>query len=137
MVDRRGVSQDEQQLDLHLAAFSYTERATLLADLGTAVDGAGGWMLDRRQISAHTFEMCVEVQQQCLPELYAALLSGGLELTRESHRVLAERCNCCNYLPSRRGASTIMTLRIAVQLLSDPQGAATPTPRASLRPATA
>ena len=131
------MSQDELQLELHLAAFSYIERAKLLADLGTAVDGAGGWMLDRRQVSPHTFEMCVEVQQQCLPELYAALLSGGLELTRESHRVLAERCNCCNYLPSRRGASTIMTLRIEVQLLSDPQQTSPPTPRASLRAATA
>lgn len=131
------MSQDELQAELHLASYSYIDRTKLLADLGTAVDGAGGWMLDRRQISAQTLEVCVEIQQQCLPELYAALLSSGLELTRESHRVLAERCNCCNYLPSRRGASTIMTLRIEVQLLADPHHTTTPTPRASLRPATA
>lgn len=131
------MSQDELQPELHLPAFSYVERAKLLADLGTAVDGAGGWMLDRRQISPHTFEMCIEVQQQCLPELYAALLSGGLELTRESHRVLAERCNCCNYLPSRRGASTIMTLRIEVQLMSDTQQTSSLTPGSTLRAATA
>lgn len=131
------MNEDQLQTELHLASYTYAERSVLLANLGNAIDGAGGWMLERRQISAQTFEMCVEVQQQCLPEVYAALLGSGLELTRESHRVLAERCNCCNYLPSKRGASTIMTLRIEVQLLSDPQRTAALSPRSSLRAATA
>lgn len=131
------MSQDNLQTELHLACYTSVGRTVLLADLGTAIDGAGGWMLERTQVSAQTFQMRVEIQQQCLPELYAALLASNLELTRESHRTLAERCNCCNYLPSRRGASTIMTLRIDVQLIADPRHAASPSPRASLRPATA
>ena len=94
-------------------------------------------MLDRRQISAVAVELSLEVQLQSLPEVYGALLSSGLELSRESHRVLAERCNCCMYLPRRRGASSILTLHLEVQFLPDPQGRAEAPPMFSLRPATA
>ncbi len=78
-------------------------------------------MRDRRQISAIAVEMSFEVQQQSLPEVYGALLGSGLELSRESHRLLAERCNCSMHLPRRRGTSSIMALHLEVQFLADQQ----------------
>lgn len=137
VADKRSVNEDELQTELQVSSFTYLDRATLLPDLGAAIDNAGGWLLDRRQVSANAVEMALEVQQQCLPEVYGAMLSSGLELTRESHRMLAERCNCCNYLPQRRGVSSIVTVRIEVQFLSDPQHATDVSHRMSLRPATA
>lgn len=115
----RIVNDDETKLEIPLQSFTYLERTAILPELGAAIDGAGGWMLDRRQLSADSLELCVEVQQQALPEIYGALLASGLELTRDSHRALAERCNCCMHLP-RRGTTSILTVRVEVHFLSDP-----------------
>ncbi len=131
------MNDDEIQTELQLQSHTYLDRVALLPELGAAIDGAGGWMLDRRQISAVAVEMSLEVQQQSLPEVYGALLSSGLELSRESHRQLAERCNCCMYLPKRRGASSILTLHIEVQFLADPHQAADVSRLLSLGAATA
>ncbi len=118
--DRLIVNDDDIQLEIALRSFTYLERAAILPELGAAIDGAGGWMLDRRQLSASSLELSVEVQVQALPEVYAALLASGLELTRDSHRLLAERCNCCMHLPRRRGPLSVLSVRVEVHFLSDP-----------------
>ncbi|MGI4758030.1 MAG: hypothetical protein ACRYGF_14405 [Janthinobacterium lividum] len=135
--DKWIVNQDEIQTEFHIQSFTYLERGALLPELAAAIDGAGGWMLDRRQISANAVEMNLEVQQQCLPEVYGALLSSGLELSRESHRMLVERCNCCMHLPNRRGVSSILTLHVDVVFLSDPQHATDIASLMTVRSATA
>ena len=110
---------DELQPELSLQSFTYQERGTLIPELGAAIDGAGGWILDRRPNSASGMEMYLEVQQSALPEIYGALLGSGLELTRESHRALAERCTCGMHLSVRQGASSILTMRVDVHFLQE------------------
>ena len=98
----RTVNEDELQPELLLQGFTYLDRVKLLPDLGGAVDGAGGWILDLRSLSeTRRRNVRLEVQQQALPSVYGALLGSGLELTRDSHRVLAERCNCAMHLSTR------------------------------------
>ena len=108
------------QPQIHLQGFTYAERASMLPELGASIDAAGGWVLERRSISADALEMHLEVQIQALPEVYGALLASGLQLTRDSHRTLAERCNCSLYLRPRRGVSSILLIRAEVHFLPDP-----------------
>ena len=115
------MNDDEQQPEILLQGFTYLDRIALLPELGSAVDAAGGWILDLRSLSATTAELRLEVQQQALPSVYGALLGSGLELTRDSHRVLAERCNCGMHLSSRSVQSSILTLRVEVHFLAEPQ----------------
>ena len=115
----RNVTDEELQPELNLQSFTYLERGALIPELGAAIDGAGGWILDRRPTSANAIEMYLEVQQATLPEIYGALLGSGLELTRESHRALAERCTCGLHLSVRHGAPSILTMRIEVTFLQE------------------
>jgi hypothetical protein len=116
----RKVSNEEYQPELNLRSFTYQERSHLLPELGAAIDMAGGWVMERRSLSADALELQLEVQLQALPEVYGALLSSGLEITRDSHRALAERCNCSQHMRPRRGASSILLLRLEVNFLPDP-----------------
>ncbi len=104
-----------------LQSFTYLDRVALLPQLGSAVDAAGGWILDLRSLSATAAMLRLEVQQQALPAVYGALLGSGLELTRDSHRVLAERCTCSMHVPSRSVLSSILTLRVEVNFLAEAQ----------------
>lgn len=115
------MNDEELQLEVPLQGFTYLDRVALLPELSSAVDGAGGWILDLRSQSATTAELRIEVQQQALPAVYGAMLGSGLELTRDSHRILAERCNCGLHLPSRSVLSSILTLRVEVHFLAEPQ----------------
>ena len=117
----RTVNDEEHQPDILLQGFTYLDRVSLLPELGSSVDGAGGWILDLRSLSATAAELRFEVQQQALPSVYGALLGAGLELTRDSHRILAERCNCSLHLPPRSVLSSILTLRVEVHFLAEPQ----------------
>ena len=67
-----------------LQGFTYLDRVALLPELGSAVDGAGGWILDLRSLSATTAELRLEVQQQALPSVYG-VLSSILTLRVEVH----------------------------------------------------
>ena len=114
------MNDEEIAPEVTLQGFTYLDRVALLPELSHAVDGAGGWILDLRSLSAITAELRLEVQQQTLPSVYGALLGSGLELTRDSHRTLAERCNCTLHMPSRV-QSSILTLCIEVHFLAEPQ----------------
>jgi hypothetical protein len=120
IADRRKVSNEENQPELNLRSFTYQERSHLLPELGVAIDMAGGWVMERRSLSADALELQLEVQLQALPEVYGALLGSGLEITRDSHRALAERCNCSLHLRPRRGVSSILLMRLEVNFLPDP-----------------
>ena len=117
--DSAYVTDEQLQPELNLQSFTYQERGALIPDLGAAIDSAGGWVLDRRPTSANAMEMYLEVAQAALPEVYGALLGSGLELTRESHRALAERCTCGMHLSLRNGLSSILTMRIEVTFLQE------------------
>lgn len=111
------VSDPARQPELRLRGFTYLERNTLMPELGVSIDHAGGWILDRRTLDANSLELMMESQAASLPEVYGALLSSGLELTRDSHRALAQRCLCSQYLPLRRGITGIVLMYVDIQFL--------------------
>ena len=67
---------------LSIQGFSYDERQGLLPTLISAFAECGGWVLDRKTLSARTLEIRLEIQLRSALDLYASIVASGLELTR-------------------------------------------------------
>lgn len=102
-----------------IQSFSYEERQGILATLTTAFVDCGGWILDRKAISASTVEFRIEVQLRSVLDLYAALVSSGLELTRAGHLSLAELCTCRKNLSIAADLGQIVAIRLEISFLED------------------
>ena len=103
--------------ELRLQAVSTRCGAELLPGLMDAIDRASGWILHRHMVSASMLHMHIEVQGRSLMDLYASLVEEGLELSRDSHLLLAEQCTCAHL--HRRARSSIVTLNLDVSLPAD------------------
>ena len=102
-----------------LAAYCYAERTTLLPALNSALAQSGGWVLERRALSATTMEFLFEVQLQTILELYASLVGIGVELTRNAHTSLTELCTCMQHRNSTANPFQVVTLRLEINFLTD------------------
>ncbi len=106
-----------EQPDLHLQSLSHDSIDRVMPALTDAIDKASGWVLDRHMISASIVELRIELQFRALIEMYGALVSSGIELTRESHLLLTERCTCRHFMKTREERSTILTIRLELSFL--------------------
>jgi hypothetical protein len=104
---------------LEIQSFSYEDRAGVLPTLLSALADGGGWVLDRRSLSASTVEVSVEAQLRSIVELYGSIIAAGLELTRSSHLVLTDLCNCRKYAAGSVDLGQIVTLRLEISFLED------------------
>jgi hypothetical protein len=104
---------------LELQSFSYGDRVGLLPVLLTALADGGGWVLDRRTVSASTLQLSVEAQLRSIVEIYGAIIASGLELTRSSHVALTDLCTCHRNASSKVDPGKIVTLRLEVSFLED------------------
>jgi hypothetical protein len=75
-----------------LRGFSYEDRRRILLALDKAVDSCGCWVVERRDVSPAQVELVLEVQLSGVFDLYAALVTAGVELTRASHAALTGLC---------------------------------------------
>ena len=111
--------QPQRPAELSLQCLTYDERATVLPAITDAIDRAGGWVLDRRTVAANALELKIELQLRALVDMYAALVSSGVELTRETHLLLTERCLCRQHQRTRESMASILCLRLEVAFLAD------------------
>jgi hypothetical protein len=112
------VHDEQHQLDLELKSFTYEERPILLPALTLAIVNAGGWVLKRSSTSVASIDIFLEIPAGSLPDVYAAMLASGLELIRDSHRAMAERCNCILHMRPQK-SSSILSLRLEIHFLVD------------------
>jgi hypothetical protein len=110
----------ELHIEMDLHSFTHSDRSDLLSELPHAIDNAGGWVLEQNVTSLGTVDLLMEVQASALPNAYAALIESGLELSRESHRKLVERCNCSLHLRPTASISSILTIRLGIHFQVDP-----------------
>jgi hypothetical protein len=106
-----------QSLDLQ--GFSYEERHGLLSALISAFADCGGWVLDRKTLSPTTMEFHLEIQLRGIVDLYAALVSSGLELTRSAHLALTDLCTCRKHLHTTPDLGQIISVRLEISFLED------------------
>ncbi|GGA75213.1 hypothetical protein GCM10011507_28240 [Edaphobacter acidisoli] len=106
-----------QSVDIQ--SFSYEERQGMLSALTNAFADCGGWIIDRKTVSPTTVEFRIEIQLRAVLELYASLVSSGLELTRGAHLTLSELCTCRKNLPIAADLGQIVAIRLEVSFLED------------------
>jgi hypothetical protein len=104
---------------LDIQAFTYEQRAGLLPGLTSAFNNCGGWVLDRKNLSPTNVEFRVEIQLRAALDLYAAILSTGVELTRAGHEALTELCTRRKHLSLSAKLGQIVTLRLEIAFLDD------------------
>jgi hypothetical protein len=106
-----------QSLDIQ--GFSYEERHGLLPTLTSGFADCGGWVLDRKTLSPSTMEFRLEIQLRAALDLYASIVSSGLELTRSGHLGLTDLCTCRKNRSTTADLGQIVTIRLEISFLED------------------
>ena len=104
---------------LDIQAFTYEQRHGLLADLTAAFSKSGGWVLERKTLSPTNMEFTVEIQLRAILDLYAAIVSTGVELTRSGHETLTELCTRRKHLRLATELGQIIAIRLEIAFLDD------------------
>ena len=79
---------------LSLAAVSQEDAARTVRFLTGAVMACGGYVLSRRFDAGESASIEFEFVRATCVEMYSILIAAGLELSSQSHRVLATLCQC-------------------------------------------
>ena len=104
---------------LDIQAFTYEQRNGVLRDLASACTNCGGWILDRKTLSPTNMEFQIEIQLRTILDLYAAIISTGVELTRSGHEALTELCTRRKHQRSIADLGQIVALRLEISFLED------------------
>jgi hypothetical protein len=102
-----------------LFAFCYEDRFQLLPQLTAVFVQCGGWVLERRTLSATAVEFRFEIQMAGILDLYADFLALGVELTRDAHATLADLCTCHRHARFSATPHQVLTFRLEVSFLAD------------------
>lgn len=113
----RRLHQAMQLLDIQ--GFSYEERYGLLPNLTSALADCGGWILCRKTLSPNTMEFRLEIQLRAVFDLYATIVSSGLELTRSGHLALTDLCTCRKNFATPADLAQVVTIRLEISFLED------------------
>jgi hypothetical protein len=106
-----------QSLDIQ--AFTYEQRHGLLPDLTAAFGDCGGWVLERKTLSPTNMEFRIEIQLRAILDLYAAILSNGVELTRSGHEALTALCTNRKHLRRTPALGQVVAIRLEITFLDD------------------
>ena len=104
-----------QSLDLH--GYSYNDRFQILMALTESITDSGAWITDRNTISYSTTELRFEIKLAGVVELYSALVSTGLELTRAAHSAMTGLWTCHNNYSNR--PDDLVCIRLEINFLED------------------
>jgi hypothetical protein len=104
---------------LDIQGFTYEQRNNLLPDLAAAFSNCGGWILDRKTLSANNMEFHVELQLRAVMELYAAIVASGVELTRAGHDSFTELCTRRKHQRVTAELGQIVGIRLEIAFLDD------------------
>jgi hypothetical protein len=80
--------------ELSLTAICAEDSARTVRFLTGAVMACGGLVLSRRFDGAESAAIEFEFVRATCVEMYSVLIAAGLELTAQSHRILATLCQC-------------------------------------------
>jgi hypothetical protein len=106
-----------QSIDIQ--SFSYDERTAVLPLLTSSFADCGGWVINRKTLSPTSIEFRIEIQLRSVLDLYVAILTAGIELTRAAHLSLTDLCTCRKHLRGSADLGQVITLRIEIAFLED------------------
>jgi hypothetical protein len=103
---------------LDIQGYSYEPSEELLRNLNRILVISGGWILDRRALSATNYEFTIEVELRSILDLYAGIIAAGIELTRANHLALTDLCTCRLHLLGSSELRQVIGLRLEVAFLT-------------------
>ncbi|HWZ52533.1 MAG TPA: hypothetical protein VNW54_13820 [Granulicella sp.] len=104
---------------LDIQSYSYDQRDALLPLLSRTLINCGGWVHDRRSISASSFEIALEIELRAILDLYAGPIASGLELTRSNHLALTDLCTCRKHLLGSSEVRQVVAIRLEIAFLQE------------------
>lgn len=111
--------------NLELVAASAEEPARTIRFLSGALMACGAWIVMRRFYPEGTAELEFEFARGLCVDIYAVLMSAGMELSRDSHIKLAELCNCTKNVIETKVCEMVqaeLTVLIAVAVKQEGAG---------------
>jgi hypothetical protein len=103
---------------LDIQGYSYEPSEELLRNLNRILMISGGWILERRAISATNYEFTIEVELRSILDLYAGIIAAGIELTRANHLALTDLCTCRLHLLGSSELRQVIGMRLEVAFLT-------------------
>ncbi len=102
---------------LDIQGYSYEPSEQMLRNMNRILVNSGGWILDRRALSSTSYEFTLEVELRSILDLYAGIITAGVELTRSNHLALTDLCTCRLHLMGSSELQQIIGLRLEVAFL--------------------
>jgi hypothetical protein len=104
---------------IDIQAFTYEQRPGMLDELTVAVCNCGGWIVDRKALSPTAMRFEIEIQLYSVLDLYASILTTGIELSRPAHETLTELCTRRKHRILTASAGHIVALRLDISFLDE------------------
>jgi len=90
---------DEVRWAMQLRGISTAEPGRLVKMLTSAILACGGWVLSRGARDSGVVDFLFEFERQACVDIYAVLISVGIELSPIGHLRFTELCHCTGHIP--------------------------------------
>jgi len=115
----RGTTQtDEVRWAMQVRGISSVEPGRLVKMLTTAILACGGWVLSRGARDSGVVYLLFEFERQVCVDVYAVLISVGVELSPVGHLRFTELCHCTSHVEKDRGRE-IVSIDLEIQTVCE------------------
>ncbi len=101
---------------MEMKALSTQEPGALGKNLTGAILGSGGWVLSRGANEEGQLTLLFEFERRHCLEIYGILVSAGLELSAQAHRLFTDLCQCTMHR-AETCATEIASVDLEIQTL--------------------
>jgi hypothetical protein len=101
---------------MEIKALSTQEPGVLVRTLTGAILGSGGWVLSRGTNEEGQLMLLFEFERRHCVEIYSILVSAGLELSAQAHRLFTDLCQCTKHR-DETCATEIASVDLEIQTL--------------------
>jgi len=101
---------------MEMKALSTQEPGVLVKTLTGAILGSGGWILSRGANEEGQLTLLFEFERRHCVEIYSILVSAGLELSAQTHRLFTDLCQCTMHR-AEACATEIASVDLEIQTL--------------------
>lgn len=105
---------------IYLRGRCFEAQQEFLPELLKTMAGCGCWLLKRREVPPNATELSFEVLLRSVFELYSALLSCGIDLSRDSHVRMKSLCTVRDHNPHRARRRRVLNVCLELIFVEEP-----------------
>jgi len=92
---------------MQLRGVSPVEPGRLIKSLTSAIIACGGWVLSRGASDSGILDFLFEFERHACVDIYAVLISVGIDLSPNAHLRFTELCQCTGHALQDRGQEIV------------------------------